>query len=129
MADQKISLDLSEAQGALRDFVRRDGQEAADELTRIFAEASNQISRELNRLARGGEFSLRRLAGGVLAELGKIAVDSVFGGKPGGAEKHGPAVNVTFNVGAGADAESIRRSQSQISAQVARAASYGARNL
>jgi hypothetical protein len=129
MADPpKLSLDLSEAQGALSAFVERDGKDAADRLTRIFADASGQIARELDRAARGGELSFRRLAGSVLAELGKVAVDSVFAGKSAAPQNAGQPVSVTFNVGAGGDAESIRRSQSQIAAQVARAVDYGNRN-
>jgi hypothetical protein len=131
MADPpKLSLDLSEAQGALSAFVQRDGKNAADELTQIFVDASSKIARELDRVARGGEFSFKRLAGNVLADLGRVAVDNIFQGKGlspevGGA---GGGTIVNFHLGAGADAESIRRNQAQIAAQVARAVDYGNRN-
>lgn len=129
MADApKFNLDLSEAQNALRAFVARDGKEAADDLARLFANASTRIARELDRAARGGELSLKRLAGGVLADLARTAIDGAFGAGPKSAQSAAQAVNVVFNLGAGADAESIRRSRSQIAAQISRAVEYGNRN-
>ncbi len=129
MAKTPSPLDLSEARDALDAFVSRDGQEAADRLEKIFADAAGKIATSLTRATSGAQSPFRNIAGSVLGQLGAMAVDGLFNKSQTqpATESRSPMI-VNFNVGAGADAESIRRGQSQISAQVARAAQHGQRN-
>lgn len=128
--EPKVPLDLSEARDALLDCTRV-GKEAAEELMRIFHDAAGNIGRDLARAALGGKVSFRNLVGSILADLGRLAVDRIFQGqspKPNGGGAIGGATTVILNVGAGADAESIRRNQAQIAGNLARAVDYGRRN-
>lgn len=130
-----VHLDLSRAQAALTRFVDGPGREAADALTDCFGRASSKIANELERAAKNGELSFKRLAKTALEELARIALDQAMkkteaGDRHNGAlEAAASAMTVNFHFGAGADANSIRQNHAQIAAQVSRAAAYGRRNL
>lgn len=139
MADNSISAQLSEAGAALSAFARGPAQEAADAMAGAFEKSGERIARALGQAAISGEDSFRKLAKTILEELAKIAINQFLPGmsapSAGASLFSAPVASgnapmtVNFNLGAGADAESIRRNQSQIAAQVARAAAYGSRNL
>jgi hypothetical protein len=135
---QRFRDELADAQAALSHFVNGPARDAASLLGDRFGEAAGRISSELERAASSGEVSFKRLAKTAIEEIARIALDQTLGAptKPdrhgGGsarlAEAAGAALTVNFNLGAGADADSLRRNQAQIAAQVARAAAYGRRN-
>jgi hypothetical protein len=126
--------ELSAASAALQDFAQGPARRASEDVGAAFERAGERIARAFGRAAISGETSFKRMAKIVLEELAKIALSQILGpNKPGGApaqgQTGGPGVNVHFHMGAGADASSIARHQGQIAAQVARAVSYGSRNL
>lgn len=132
---QRFRADLADAQAALTQFANGPARDAAGLLGDRFADAGAKISGELERAAKSGELSFKRLAKTVLEEFAKIALNQAFGqaSKPqeraGALDAVSSALTVNFNLAAGADADSLRRNQAQIAAQVARAAAYGRRNL
>ena len=136
---QRFRAELADAQAALTHFANGPARDAATLLSDCFGDAGARISGELERAAKSGELSFKRLAKTVLEELAKIALNQMFGQASQRQERGGAASNaleaataamtVNFNLGAGADADSLRRNQAQIAAQVARAAAYGRRNL
>jgi hypothetical protein len=130
-----LQRELSGAQAALSAFASGPARQAADALSDCFGGAATKIASDLERAAKSGEVSFKRLAKTALEELARIALDDVLkktdtSDKRGGAfQTAASALTVNFHLGAGADSESIRRNQAQIAAQVARAAAYGRRNL
>jgi hypothetical protein len=132
---EKPEFDLTAAKSALDDFVARDGQEAADKLTKIFATAAQRIANELSRGALRSRTPLQQVAGGLLGHLGVMAVDRMFSktaalSPASSKSNHAPNSSVTVNVQAphGASAEGLHRSAAQIATHVARAVDYGRRN-
>src|SRR5262249_8044040 len=109
-----------------------------------FARMAKTILEELAKLVldriftkgEGGVLSFfgARAAGGAVNPGGAYLVGEngpeLFVPRQGG-EIAGPggAVNVHFHIGAGADANAIARNQGQIAAAIARAVTYGRRNL
>ena len=139
MADDTPERALAGAEAALSRFAQGPARDAASVVSGEFEKASQKIASDLARAASNGELSFKRLAKTALEEMAKIAFDQIFGpGPPQGGKRcccdeRSPvdvmtAMSVNFHLGAGADADSIRRNQSQIAAQVARAAAYGKRN-
>lgn len=124
----------------------RTGEIAFDDLAKkillLFAElAIDQLVAKplgdiVERVLGGGGFSGARAAGGFVSPGGAYLVGEtgpeVF--TPAGAGSVAPVgagapVTVHFHLGAGADAQSIRRSDGQIAALVARAVARGRRDL
>jgi hypothetical protein len=140
MADEpnlhRFRAELADAQAALTQFANGPARESAALVSDCFGKAGAKISGELERAARTGELSFKRLAKTVLEEFAKIALNQVLGPAPApqrGAARDAltsaaSALTVNFNLGAGADANSVHRNQAQIAAHVARAAAYGRRN-
>ncbi|HWA00163.1 MAG TPA: phage tail tape measure C-terminal domain-containing protein [Caulobacterales bacterium] len=61
--------------------------------------------------------------------VGETGPELFVPNQAGAVTQAGGAVSVHFHLGAGSDAQSIVRSQSQIAAAIARAVAYGRRNL
>ncbi len=164
---------LENAGKALQSLAERPAKKAADAIADSFSIAGNSISRELERAARSGEFSFRRMVDSILNDLARVAINKVIGGAigsvlgqavggfagaradggpvlPGGAYLVGergpelfkpasagsiennissPGIVVNFNLGDGANIDSFKRSQGQISAVLARAVENGRRRL
>ncbi len=132
MAEDPMSAQMNAAGTALNAFAQGPAREAADAIGESFERAGDRIAGALARAALDGEASFRRLAKTILEEAAKIALDKILptgGGASTPRSGGSQGMSVVFNLGAGADAESIRRNQAQIAAQVARAAAYGSRNL
>jgi len=131
--EDQIAASLSGAQRALDAFARGPARQAADAVAEAFEASGDRIARAMVGASFDGETAVRRLAKTILEELARTAIaaaaarSDASSGKAGGAVRS--AVNVVFNLGAGADAPSIARNQGQIAAQIARAVGYGSRNL
>ena len=70
--------DLDSAAETLQDLVDGPGQAAADALQAAFEQAGLGIEEALTRAAQSGETEFRRMAESVLADLARIAAESVF---------------------------------------------------
>ena len=75
-----LEADLSEAADALQAFADGPAKRAAQSVEESFSRAGEAIARELGRAARTGEADFRRMAGVILADLAKLAIDRVFSG-------------------------------------------------
>lgn len=78
--------ELGAASAALQAFARGPARQAADDVGQSFEQAGERIARALGSAAGRGEISFKRLAKLILEELAKIALDSLFGAKGGGAK-------------------------------------------
>lgn len=70
--------DLNTAGEALQDLVEGPGLAAAEALQAAFEEAGLGIETALVRAAQSGEAEFRRMAESVLADLARIAAETVF---------------------------------------------------
>ena len=134
MAETPIQQSLSEAEQAFSAFAAGPARDAADALASAFENSADRIARAMIGATGDSENAVRRLAKTVLEELARTALNAFLpsAGKESGGGLSGAlqsAVNVHFHLSGGADAQGIARHQGQIAAQIARAVSYGGRNL
>ncbi|MDX2236294.1 MAG: hypothetical protein NW203_01910 [Hyphomonadaceae bacterium] len=130
--EDQIAASLSGAQRALDAFARGPARQAADAVAEAFEASGDRIARAMVGASFDGETAVRRLAKTILEELARTALAAAAARSDPVSSKGAAArsaVNVVFNLAAGADAPSIARSQGQIAAQIARAVGYGSRNL
>ena len=130
-----------DAAQALQNFADGDAVESAENIAKAFELAGERISSSLERAAKSGEFSFNTLAESITRDLAKLTVTELFtnpleqaiGGlsKSLGASLTGdfqkPAVNVNMTVSGVSNPDSFKKSQGQISAQLARAVAEGQR--
>ena len=131
-----------DAAQALQNFADGDAVESAENIAKAFELAGERISSSLERAAKSGEFSFNTLAESITRDLAKLAVTELFTnpleqaaigglGKFLGASLTGgfqkPAVNVNMTVSGVSNPDSFKKSQGQISAQLARAVADGQR--
>lgn len=130
-----------DAAQALQNFADGDAVESAENIAKAFELAGERISSSLERAAKSGEFSFNTLAESITRDLAKLTVTELFtnpleqaiGGlsKSLGASLTGgfqkPAVNVNMTVSGVSNSDSFKKSQGQISAQLARAVADGQR--
>ncbi len=135
------SFNLSPDANALSGFSTQDGKEAANETARAFEAAGERISKALTKAARSGELSFNALAESITRDLAKMAIEDLLlgplqtalngglgqGSGAKGANSNGQRSNITLNLSGVTDAKSFQRSQSQISAALARAVNEGQR--
>ena len=130
-----------DAAQALQNFADGDAIESAENIARAFELAGERISSSLERAAKSGALSFHTLAESITRDLAKLAVTELFtntleqaiGGLgqslgaslTGGFQK--PAVNVNMTVSGVGNPDSFKKSQGQISAQLARAVADGQR--
>ncbi len=138
---KKLALDLSRLalNGAVRSVANSIGGSFASSLGSIFASADGNaiVGGRVRPFARGGVVQspmLFPLANGV-GLAGEAGAEAILPLKRGGDGRLGVAaagaaapIEITFNVTA-TDAESFRRSETQIAALINRAAARGLRNL
>ena len=134
-------MNTDDAAQALQNFADGDAIESAENIARAFELAGERISSSLERAAKSGEFSFNTLAESITRDLAKFAVTELFTnpleqaigglGKSLGASLSGgfqkPAVNVNMTVSGVSNPDSFKKSQGQISAQLARAVADGQR--
>ena len=134
-------MNTDDAAQALQNFADGDAIESAENIARAFELAGERISSSLERAAKSGEFSFNTLAESITRDLAKLAVTELFTnpleqaigglGKFLGASLTGgfqkPAVNVNMTVSGVSNPDSFKKSQGQISAQLARAVADGQR--
>ena len=134
-------MNTDDAAQALQNFADGDAIESAENIARAFELAGERISSSLERAAKSGEFSFNTLAESITRDLAKLAVTELFTnpleqaigglGQSLGASLSGgfqkPAVNVNMTVSGVSNSDSFKKSQGQISAQLARAVADGQR--
>lgn len=154
---QSVSFDehLGAASAAMASFAAGPAQQAADDVARAFERAGARITQALSRAAFDGESAMKRLAKTILEELARVALAEVFDGRvlvsgaragdgvlgeaggaglltqrrSGAATQPDAGVSVHFHLSGGGDVGAVVRHQGQIAAAVARAVTYGKRNL
>lgn len=132
---------LNAAGDTMRRFAVNTGAAAAEDLADAFEAAGARIAVSMARATGSGEASIKKLAKIALEELAKVALDRIRPGasqsgrsaasssigREGGYAQSGPVI-VHFHVASG-DGSGWSRHQGQIGAAIARAVSYGRRNL
>lgn len=125
---EEFDTGLEAAGEALTALAEGPGREAAQSISRAFAEAGLSIETALARAARSGELDFQNMAEAILRDLARLAAEAVF--SDAGQRPSGPAgVTMNLNLGPGADSESILSNRAAISTALAQAASIGGRFL
>ena len=135
-------MNTNDAADALQDFADGSGITAAEDMARAFEIAGERISSALERAAQTGEFSFSAMAESIARDLARLAItqlvtnplEQALGGvtqsftrslgQPLGSK---PGVTVNMSFSGISDAEGFKKSQGQISAQLARAVADGQR--
>ena len=139
-------MNTNDAADALQDFADGSGITAAEDMARAFEIAGERISSALERAAQTGEFSFSAMAESIARDLARLAItqlvtnplEQALGGvtqsltrslgqslgQPLGSK---PGVTVNMSIPGISDAEGFKKSQGQISAQLARAVADGQR--
>jgi len=122
---------------ALVDFAQGPASQAADLAAEAFEQAGNRIANALERAALSGELDFRQLAASITNDLASLAIQelllnplqaAISGGLGGASAGQGlNPVNVVMNISGVSDASGFAKSQSQISASLARAVAQGQR--
>jgi len=71
---------INSAGDALQALADGPARQAADAIGESFARAGRRISSELERAARTGEFSFRRMVESIWNDLARVAINKVIGG-------------------------------------------------
>ena len=122
---EEFDRDLARAGDALVELADGPGRAAAEALGSAFDQAGTRIEAALGRAARSGEQDFSRMAEGILRDLARIAAEALVAGIGGGGASQ--TVNMTMNLGAGANAQSVMSSRGAITTALARAAAAGGR--
>lgn len=138
-------MDTNNGVEALQDFADGSGIEAAkdsaDNIAKAFELAGDRISSALDQAAKSGEFSFNNLAESITRDLARLAITELFTNPLeqalGGLTQslgvsltndfQKPSVNVNMTVSGVTNPDSFKRSQGQISANLARAVADGQR--
>jgi len=138
-------MNTNDAADALQDFADGAAIDAAEDMAKAFELAGDRISSALDRAAKSGEFSFSNLAQSITRDLAGLAITELFtnplqqaiGGLTqsvgqslgssltGGFQK--PAVTVNMTVSGVSNPDNFKKSQGQISSQLARAVADGQR--
>lgn len=129
-------IDTDKAAQALNDFAEGPAKEAADTAAEYFERAGVRIASALERAARSGEFSVRDMAAAISRDLASIAIQDLLvgplegllsgkGQQGAGAFASANPVSIVMNISGVNDANGFQKSQSQISASLARAVAHG----
>lgn len=154
MSDE-LDNQLQIAANAMSDFANGPAKQAGDIISQSFRVAGNEIATSLERAAKSGEFSIKKLITAILRELSQLALEKfvfnplegaiskMISGLPnilssgsaiiGVGQSQKPAVtssinspiNITINMPSGAGLNEARKSASQISAALARTINRG----
>ncbi len=134
MPNSSLTNDIAES---LTAFTQGPGREAAEELGDLFEQAGARIANSLESAALSGEFSFRDLAESITRDLANLAIRELVinplqsslqgllssGAGVGNAGQSVP--NIVMNISGVSDAQSLQKSQGQISNALARAVSQG----
>lgn len=129
-------IDTEKAAQALSEFAEGPAKEAADTAADYFEQAGSRIANALERAALSGELSVRDMAASIARDLAAIAIqdlivsplEGLLSGKGGGGTTSQSAsnpVSIVMNISGVNDANGFQKSQSQISASLARAVAHG----
>lgn len=129
-------MDTEKAAQALSDFAEGPAKNAADTTADYFEQAGTRIANALEKAALSGEFDFRDMAASISRDLAAIAIQELIvnplegllsggGQRTGGGNAAANPVNIVMNISGVSDAGGFQKSQSQISASLARAVSHG----
>ena len=116
----------SEIRGTLNDM--NEIPKAVGDLEKDVHQIGTSIANALGQAARSSELDFRNMAETILADLARLAAESVFapsGGAPGPTQN----VNLNMTLGAGSDANSVIGAAGSIATALASAVSRGGRFL
>lgn len=138
-------MNTNDVADALQDFADGSGIAAAEDMAKAFELAGDRISSALERAAQTGEFSFSAMAESITRDLAKLAINQLvtnpleqaLGGITQSLSRslgqslspsfQKPGITVNMSLSGISDAESFKKSQGQISAQLARAVADGQR--
>lgn len=130
-------IETEKAVQALNDFAEGPAKDAADATADYFEQAGKRIANALETAALSGEFNFRDMAASISRDLAAIAIqdlvlsplENLFSGQGqglGGTAQSGVnPVSIVMNISGVSDAGGFQKSQSQISASLARAVAHG----
>lgn len=135
-----MPFDNEEAARHLEDFARGPVVDTAEATARAFEQAGARIALALGNAARSGELSFNALAESLTQDLARLAINELItaplqslfspGAGSGSVNKAaGRPTTINMNISGVTDAGSFTRSQSQISASLARAVRDGQRYI
>lgn len=122
-----FAIDLGEAGQALIALAEGPGQIAADVLRDGFARAGAEIEAALLKAAESGRISFDQLFEAILADLARLAAETVLSATGLGEARGAQAPGIVFNIAAGADAGGFLANQGRISQSLIAALSAGGR--
>lgn len=126
--------DLDKAAHAVASLETASAFELADDMVISFERAGEQIAGSLERAAGRGELSFKNMAEAILRDYARLAIDDLIAAPltrllseltPHRERASQGALTVNLNISGVADVADFRRSEGQITASLARAASQG----